>query len=197
MIPLEGSKQITELTNQIKCCLEKCEYIGAYNWGNPGGATGEVDTYKMTGSAGCVFVTEIKWEGSTFDTDRRGIISTICDNVNLSNISQIFEMTITDAFTKKVYTRVFVDEDKIEIRNYGRFTIGNGSAKMNDFFDYLRDKGYQNEICFDEEGKQYIKVLEVDNMSLSSEYFIERITKITYLVKEFKDYFRGKYITEN
>lgn len=74
----------------------------------------------------------------------------------------------------------------------GRSVKRGSSIKMEVFFDYLRNNGYQDEIYYDEDHKQYIKVLEVKK-SLSYEYFKERITKFTYLVKKFKDYSRNVY----
>jgi len=46
---------------------------------------------------------------------------------------------------------------------------------------------------YDEDNKQYIKVLEIKDERIPMEYFCNRLVMLTYIIKEFKDYYRKYY----
>lgn len=47
----------------------------------------------------------------------------------------------TYEYSKRFTTRLYENDDIIEVRNYGRFTIGRRSLKREVFFNYLREEG--------------------------------------------------------
>ena len=186
------------LTIEIFKILEKklltCKHIGTRKWGNPSGFQHEEPVYELTSNRGTILASTIEWaNASTGELNRCGIITTAPEkNINIT-LGQIFEINIPYFFSKAFNTRVYQDGNTLEIRNYGKFTIGRRGLKKQAFFDYLKQKGYENEINYDEENKEYIKVFEIENMDIPDEYFLERLIKLTYILKEYKDYFRAIY----
>ena len=66
--------------------------------------------------------------------------------------------------------------------------------KENIFFEYLRENGYDNEICIDEEGrKEYVCIIRLNGNSIEPDYLGERLIKWTKIIKEYKDYYRNLY----
>lgn len=179
---------ISELEKVIKSF--KC--VGEYQWGNPAGLTPGLDVYEISDGVRKVWLSMIEWlDAGTFEPNRSGIIALIPEINQKGQLSQSFEMTIPYYFSKKFYTRLFEDDDNFEIRNYGKFTIGRTGLKMKYFFDYLKENNYEDEIKYDEDGKEYITILNFKKMTIEPVYLRERLLTCTFLVKEFKDYRRS------
>ncbi len=184
MQPFEGEKNIDKINILFENFLSNLDFIGLKIWGNPGGKA-EVKTYRVNS---CILIAPIEWDGN-----RRGIMTTIKDESKNKVISQIFEMTLPYEFSKRCNTRVYEKDNNIEIRNYGGFTIGKRKLKQQFFFEFLKRNNHTKDIFIDEEYQEYLKILEIFNITLSKKYFIDKIVETTYLIKEYKDYAREYY----
>jgi len=83
---------------------------------------------------------------------------------------------------------VFKDSNHIEIRNYGKFTVGRAGLKKKDFFDYVN----RIDPCMvhvDEEEKNYVIVFDIYK-DLTKDEFAEQIVRFTLLVNDFKQQYR-------
>jgi hypothetical protein len=65
-------------------------------------------------------------------------------NEKSASLGQFVNLTIPFEFKRNYNTRAYKIGNSIEIRNYGKFTIGRRGLKKKDFFDYARVKA--NEI---------------------------------------------------
>jgi len=99
-------------------------------------------------------------------------------------------------FSKKFNTRVYEDDNSIKIRHYGKLTIGEEFKKVC-LFENLRENGYDEEICIDEEGEKYICIIRIKDNCLGPDYLGERLIKWTKIVKKYKDYYRDLYKNKN
>lgn len=186
---LERTKEISKL---LETKLQRFMSIGTKTWSDPGGYRHEEEVFELNNEHGIIWASKTEWgNASTLEPNRRGIITTLPNKSD--QLGQIFEMTMPYYFSRQFNTRVYEEANLIEIRNYGRFTIGRRALKKKDFFNYLKVNGYESEINYDEENKEYVKVMEINNMDIPEEYFCERFIKLTNIVKEFKDFYRSIY----
>jgi len=184
----ETIKEIYELLE--KAIKENFAYIGRKKWGDPSGNCNELDVYEIGDGTNKVWLSTAMWpSASTGEINRCGIITTITNNMG-NALSQILEINIPYYFSKSFNTRVYELGNEVEIRHYGRFTIGRRGLKKKYFFDYLREHGYEDEIKYDEEGKEYINFITLKNKNVDVELLKSRLIKLTMLLKEFKDYYR-------
>lgn len=176
------------LENTIK---EKFKYVGKRKWGNPSGNQQELDVYEIEDGVNKIWLSTTEWcNASSGEINRCGIITTLPDYNRRNTLGQIFEMNMPYHFSKLFNTRVYEEGNEVEIRNYGKFTIGRRGLKKQYFFDYLRENGFEDEIKYDEEGKEYISVIKIKDNNIDSQYLKYRLIKWTNLLKEFKDYYR-------
>lgn len=192
MYKLDDSDKARKLISILGTVIDKFEYVGKRKWGNPSGDQQELDVYEITNGVDKVWLSTVEWcNASTGEINRCGIITTVPD-YNLKNtLGQIFEMNIPFYFSKSFNTRVYEEGNTVEVRNYGKFTIGRRGLKREYFFNYLRENGFENEIEYDEDGKEYISVIKFENGNIDAQHLNERLIKCTNLLKEFKDYYRS------
>lgn len=192
MYKLDDSDKARKLISILGTVIDKFEYVGKRKWGNPSGDQQELDVYEITNGVDKVWLSTVEWcNASTGEINRCGIITTVPD-YNLKNtLGQIFEMNIPFYFSKSFNTRVYEEGNTVEVRNYGKFTIGRRGLKREYFFNYLRENGFENEIEYDEDGKEYISVIKFENGNIDTQHLNERLIKCTNLLKEFKDYYRS------
>lgn len=191
MYRLDDSDKINKLISNLENAISKFEYVGRRKWGNPSGDQQELDVYEITDGADKVWLSTVEWcNASTGEINRCGIITTVPD-YNLKNtLGQIFEMNIPFYFSKAFNTRVYEEDNIIEVRNYGKFTIGRRGLKREYFFDYLRKNDFENEIKCDEDGKEYMSVVKLMNGDIDAQYLKDRLITCTNILKEFKNYYR-------
>ena len=186
---LKSIRSIFELLE--KAIKENFKYKGKREWGNPSGDHQELDVYQIEDGVNKVWLSTIEWcNASSDEVNRCGVITTVPDYNKRNTLGQIFEMNLPYYFSKSFNTRVYEEGNSIEIRNYGKFTIGRRGLKKQYFFDYLRENGYGDDIENDEEGKEYIIVIILKNGNIDLQLIKSRLIKWTILLKEFKDYYR-------
>lgn len=188
MEPIDDSSLVKETYEVIMRNIRLFQYKGISKWGNPSGhsVTGEV--YELTNDSNKIWVSGVQWGPRSIS-----IITTKAIGTLGNNVSQIVEIGFFFHFSKHANTRLYCDSDRIEIRNYGKFTIGRRSLKKLDFFDYLTNNGYADEIKIDEEGEPYVCIFIVmrgKGNDLEKRYIAERLVKFTFMVKDFKDCYR-------
>lgn len=186
----ESIRSIFELLE--KNIKENLKYVGKREWGNPSGDHRDLDVYEIEDGVNNVWLSTIEWcNASSGEVNRCGIITTLPDYNKRNTLGQIFEMNMPYYFSKSFNTRVYEEGSCIEIRNYGKFTIGRRGLKKQYFFDYLRENDYDDDIENDEEGKEYISVIALKKGNIDLELLKCRLIKWTILLKEFKDYYRS------
>lgn len=192
MYKLDDSDKPKKLISTLEKSIKAFEYVGKRKWGNPSGDQQELDVYEITNGVDKVWLSMVEWcSASTGDVNRCGIITTVPDYNSKNTLGQIFEMNIPFYFSKSFNTRVYEEGNMVEVRNYGKFTIGRRGLKREHFFDYLRENGFEDEIEYDEEGKEFISVIKFENGNIDTQHLQDRLIKCTNLLKEFKDYYRS------
>lgn len=190
---IDSESKSLEVFNLLKNTLELFPVISdARKWSNPSGFQHESRVYELKNGNGCIWATLGAWtSASSNEINRYGILTTLPDNGKTTNVlSQIFEVNIPLFFSKRFNTRIFEEKGIIEIRNYGRFTVGTCGLSRKVFFDYLRNNKHSDEILTDEEGNDYICVLRISDDIIDKEAFVNRLVKLTLLIHAFKSHFR-------
>lgn len=186
---IDSESKSQEVFNLLKNTLDLFPVISdARKWSNPSGFQHESKVYELKNCSGCIWATLGAWtSASSNEINRYGILTTLPDSGKSSSVlSQIFEVNIPLFFSKRFNTRIFEDNGVIEIRNYGRFTIGTRGLSRKVFFDYLRNSNHQDEIIIDEEENEYIRILKISDNIIDKETFRNRLIKITLLIDKFK-----------
>lgn len=143
MNKVDSEKYTKEISEILERKLERCKRIGIKKWSDQGGYQHEEKVYELINNQGIIWASTTEWgNASTLEANRRGIITTFPKNSD--PLGQIFEMTLPYYFSNRFSTRVYEHSDTIEIRNYGRFTIGRRGLKKQMFFDYLRKNGFES-----------------------------------------------------
>lgn len=176
-----------EFSEMIEKLLENCKCVGDWAWGNPAGQTGELPTYEIISKYGTIWCAMITWCNNHGNENRKGIITTFPVS-KTQTLGQIVEVTIPYEFSRLYNTRAFSDKNKIEIRNYGKFTVGRAGLKKSAFFEYV-SRTVPQLMMLDEEDKQYINVFEYED-KMSFEMFADQIVKFTMLINEYKKQYR-------
>lgn len=196
MYKVDSKERTREIFSILETGLASFKKIGKRKWGNPSGVQQALDVYEIMHGEDIIWVSTIEWcNASSGEINRCGIISTLPDNSN-NTLGQILEVNMPYYFSKSFNTRVYEGKNSIEIRNYGKFTIGRRGLKRQYFFDYLRNNGEDKEICIDEDGKEYICIIKIEDDNIESQYIGQRLTKWTIVLKKFKDYYRKFYNSE-
>lgn len=192
MYKLDDSDKARKLISILEKAINNFEYVGKRKWGNPSGDQQELDVYEITNGVDKVWLSTVEWcNASTGEINRCGIITTLPDYNSKNTLGQIFEMNIPFYFSKAFNTRVYEQGNMVEVRNYGKFTIGRRGLKREYFFNYLRENGFEDEIEYDEERKEFISVIKFDNGNIDTQHLKDRLIKCTNMLKEFKDYYRS------
>ncbi|AYO31672.1 hypothetical protein D2962_14660 [Biomaibacter acetigenes] len=156
MNKVDNEERTREIFHVLEIGLANFKRIGQRKWGNPSGSLEELDVYEIKDKEDIIWASTVEWcNASTGEINRCGILTTLPGDSN-NTLGQILEVNLPYYFSKSFNTRVYEDNNLIEIRNYGKFTIGRRGLKRQYFFDYLKENGYNDEICIDEEGKEYV-----------------------------------------
>ena len=194
MIQINNKHYSDQLYIKFQKLLSQFELIGKRIWGNPSGQTGGGDTFAVKNDIGIVWCSTIEFaRADTMEINRKGIIATLPVKSNSETLGQIIEITIPFEFKRTFNNRAYEEDGLIEIRNYGKFTVGRSGIKKKDFFDFVRQKD-KSLILIDEENKEYITVFSMKDKIMSKEEFANSLIKFTYLIKEFKEGYRVKGI---
>lgn len=194
MNKIDDRGRTREIFDILREGLTNFKCIGNRKWGNPSGDQQELDVYEIKNKTNTIWASTIEWcNASSGEINRCGILTTLPDYNENNTLGQILEINIPYYFSKAFNTRAYEDSNYIEIRNYGKFTIGRRGLKRQYFFDYLRNNGYKDEICLDEEGQEYICIIKIKNSNIDLQYFSEQLIKWTSILKLFKDYYRELY----
>lgn len=195
MYKVDDEEETKKIFDILKKSLISFNNIGERSWGDPSGCTQELNVYEIKSKSNIVWSSVITWpNANTGEDDRSGIITTLPDYNENHTLGQTFSMCVPYYFSKRFNTRMYEDKTFIEVRNYGRFTIGRKGLKMQYFFDYLRNNKYDNEICTDEERKQYVCILKFKKYNIDPKYLSERLIKWTVIIKKYKDYYKSMQI---
>ncbi len=187
-------KQINtkEFADSFAAMLEELmhdfKYVGKWNWGDPAGQIDKLPTYEITSKKGIIWCTIIEWgNATTLEPNRKGIVATFPVRDNRS-LGHIMATNIPYEFKRTYTTRAYSEGESVEIRNYGKVTVGRAGIKKTDFFNYMT-MHYPDLVFVDEENKKYIKAFEYEG-NLSKDEFALQVVKLTFLMDEFKKPYR-------
>lgn len=171
--------------------LNEFKFVGLRKWGDPGGMS-NCDTYEIEYNDCLLYCAQVEWSQSrTLKPNRCGILISL-PNSNLNeSLGQITDIVIPYEFNRSFNCRAYEDNGQIELRSYGKYTIGRRSLKKDDFFDYICETNL-TPLCIDEEGKRYVRIMHIDNYSITKEEFAKAISDFALLIKKFKDIYRVK-----
>ena len=185
MKPIDSKDRSIEIFECIKEKIkEDSNYIGNRVWGNPADSDNNA-TYEIIEDKEKVWISYVTWLSTSTMQANREVILTSYPTIK-SSIGQVLEVAFTYEYSKRFNTRLYENDSTIEVRNYGRFTIGRRSLKREVFFTYLREEGLEDEILLDEDGKEYINIFIIKKDNLKCEYIREQLFKWTNIVNEFK-----------
>ena len=183
--PIDSQYRAIEIFEYIEGKLsEDSEYIGYKVWGNP--ADNENNkTFEIKVDKDILWISYTTWgSASTMQENRKVIL--ISYPTEKSSIGQVLEVAFPYEYSKRFNSRIYENENIIEVRNYGKFTIGRRGLKREVFFNYLRDEGLEREILLDEDGKEYINIFTIEKEDLKSEYIKKQLIKWVNIVNRFK-----------
>ena len=169
--------------------LKEFKFLGQRTWGDPAGII-SIDTYEINHSGRSLYCAQVEWPHfRTLEPNRCGILVSLPNNKANESLGQITDIVIPYEFSRRFNCRAYEGNGLIEIRSYGKYTVGRSSLKKEDFFDYIR-KTNLTPLCIDEEGKQYVRIIQIDNYSMTKEEFTKAIFDFAFLIKGFKDIYR-------
>ena len=169
--------------------LHEFKYVGDWNWGDPAGQIEGLPTYEVISMKyGKVWCAITEWgNSSTGEPNRKGVLVTF-PSASKQSLGHIMAANIPYEFKRIYNTRAYTDGNNVEIRNYGKLTVGRAGIKKSDFFDFMQ--GNQPDLVFiDEEKKLYAKVFEY-NGELNSTDFADQIVRFTMILDNFKRKYR-------
>jgi hypothetical protein len=192
MKKMDNKETAIKTSNVLKNKISEFNFVGEKKWGNPQGITDPIKTYELKNEYGNVWCCPIDWSAvNTTEINRSGILIGSPVKSPYESIGQIVEVTIPYYYSKLFSTRSYIENDIIELRNYGRFTIGRAGLKRNVFFDYIA-KHALHETKIDEENEKYIKIFKFNNYEIDRECFKNRLVEYAYLIKNFKEDYKAK-----
>lgn len=168
--------------------LKEFEPIGRRNWGDPGGMS-NLDTYEIKYCDRSLYCARVEWP--QYNANRCGIIISLPTSNPNESLGQITDIVIPYEFSRLFNCRAYENNGRIELRSYGKYTIGRRSLKKDDFFDYIR-KTNLTPLCIDEEGKRFVRIMHIENYAITKEEFEKAVFDFAFLIKGFKDIYRDK-----
>lgn len=190
--PIDNKSRAIEIYYIIKENLkEESKSIGYKVWGNPADSDNN-ETYEIEVDKETLWLACVTWASASNMKANRDVILTSYPTIK-SSIGQVLEVAFTYEYSKRFNTRLYENEDIIEVRNYGKFTIGRRSLKREVFFNYLREEGLDDEILLDEDEKKYINIFSIKKDNLECGYLKKQLIKWTDIVNEFKTIQRKIY----
>ena len=181
---VDNKNRVIEIFNIIENEIKKGEYIGIRTWGDPAGSYND-DTYALSNGEESIFVNlgEFYCAGSSYIN--RKVIGVCSPRKDGQSLDTQLAVVLPYEYSKRFNTRIYENDINIQIRNYGRFTVGRKGLARKVFFDYLRNNGYSDEINLDEEGKEFISILDV-NKNLDYETIVNSLIKWKNIIEKFK-----------
>lgn len=171
--------------------LNEFKFVGLRKWGDPGGMSSS-DTYEIKYNDRSLYCAQVEWgQSRTSKPNRCGILISLPNSNPNESLGQITDIVIPYEFSRRFNCRAYEDNGRIELRSYGKYTIGRRSLKKDDFFDYIR-KTNLTQLCIDEEGKRFVRIMYIDNYAITKEEFAKAVFDFTFLIKGFKDIYRVK-----
>lgn len=171
--------------------LNEFKSVGLRELGNPAGTT-KLYTYEIKHNDRSLYCAQVQWvQSGTSEYNRCGILISLPSANPNESLGQITDIVIPYEFSRRFNCRAYEDNGLIELRSYGKYTIGRSSLKKNDFFDYIY-KTNLTPLCIDEEGKRYVTIMHIENYLITKEEFAKSIFNFAFLIKGFKDIFRVK-----
>ena len=169
--------------------MKKYEYVGDWNWGDPAGTSGSLPTYEIKKEDGeKVWCTLVEFTHSgTGKPNRMGILATY-PSKSKKSLGSVMATMVPYEFSRSMNTRAYSDGENIEIRDYGRHTVGKAGIKREDFFNYIEEH-YAEKILFDEEDKKYVNVYSFQK-ELSEEEFVQQTIEFVNIISNFKSYYK-------
>lgn len=183
--PIDSRIRAIEIFEDVQEKLkEDSEFIGYKVWGNPTGSDNN-KTYKLEIDNEVLWICYVSWSSSSgLGTNRKVILTSY--PIEKPSIGQVLEVAFPYEFSRKFNTRLYENENIIEVRNYGRFTIGRRGLKREVFFNYLRQEGLEDEILIDADGKEYINIFRIQKDDLHCNYIKKQLVKWTNIINKFK-----------
>ncbi len=192
MRAVDSKERAIEIFDLIGDKINKYPYVGEKKWGNPSGNQHIESAYEIRNSKESIWVSGTEWlEGDQKEVNRKALIITFPDE-KVETLGQVLEIVFPYNFTKRCNTRLYEGDNVVEIRNYGRFTIGRRSLKRECFFEYLKDSGYSEEILLDDDGNKYVAILTIQDRNIQNHYLGERLIFWSTMVKQYKDVMRER-----
>lgn len=173
--------------NMVEGILQRSKFVGAKNWGNPMGQSAGLDTFEIAADGTKMWCAMIEWaSGTSGIINRQGFLGTYPTNSH--SLGQLVQVTIPFEFSKRFNTRAYHDGDEVEIRNYGKLTVGRSGLKKKDFFDYVFavDPDYPQE---DENKEMYIPIFKYTK-ELTAEQFAKQLFRFAKLLDSYKKKYR-------
>lgn len=190
--PIDNRVRAIEIFEDVQQKLnEDTEFIGYKEWGNPASHDNN-KTYKIEIDNEVLWICYVAWSSSSVVGTNRKVILTSYPIPN-SSIGQVLEVAFPYEFSRRFNTRLYENEQIIEVRNYGKFTIGRKGLKREVFFNYLRQEGLENEILLDDDGKEYINIFRIEKDNIQGNYLKKQLVKWTNIINKFKTAQREKY----
>lgn len=169
--------------------LNEFKFVGLRKWGDPAGIINS-DTYEIKCNNRSLYCTQVEWgQSGTMEPNRCGILISLPTFNVKESLGQITDIVIPYEFSRRFNCRAYEDNGRIELRSYGKYTIGRRSLKKDDFFDYIH-KTNSAPLCIDEEGIRYVSIMYIDNYTIAKEEFAKATIDFAFLIKGFKDIYR-------
>lgn len=188
MDEINTKKFADEFCDMIQSLMMQFECVGNWKWGNPAGLTEYLPTYELITNSGCkVWCSIIEYvNAGTGAPNRKGILATFPVNKQQS-LGSIMSTMIPYEFSRAFNTRAYANNSKIEIRNYGKVTVGRAGIKKENFFEYMEE--LHQSVFLDEENRKYIIAYQYKD-SMKKYDFAEQTYRLTKLLYDFKQQYR-------
>ena len=178
-----------QFCNMLNELMKKYEYVGDWNWGDPAGQTEPLPTYEVKTEEGeKVWCAIVEYTNSgTGVPNRRGILATYPSETRKS-LGSVMATMIPYNFSRTMNTRAYSDGNKVEIRDYGKHTVGRTGIKREDFFNYMEEQ-CADKVLLDEEDKKYVNVYSFDG-ELTTEEFARQTVEFVNIIADYKKRYR-------
>ncbi len=177
-----------EFCNMVQSLMIQFECIGNWKWGNPAGQTEPLPTYELITSSGYKVWCSIDEyvNAGTGVPNRKGILATFPVNKQQS-LGSVMSSMVPYKFSRIFNTRAYTNNDEVEIRNYGKVTVGRAGIKKEDFFEYMGK--FPQSVFLDEENRKYVIAYQYKER-MTKDDFAEQTYRLTKLLYEFKQQYR-------
>ncbi len=181
-----GTDRGREVINAIEAFVKNTKFIGRKVWSN---IKEEADVFELVSGENKVWCSFIELPKAGEGTPNRKVIYLGLPTQS-KEVVQVMDLCVPYEFSKRYSARVYECEEDIELRIYGKFSIGRKCYKADVFINYLKDNGYANEVRVDSEHKEYVRILQIDkDLNFNLESIEKRFNKWVRVVNEYKKYY--------